>query len=1785
MDRINEIKAEMGALQRERQALNKQLAQVNARLKNPKLPRKQRRALVRQRAMLQSKTQHASKRLSTMHRERQTLSVSVAKHIGELSRPTAIGVVRDAQPQPEDDPVRALSGQYPVLMLPVRLETRVAKQRGVQDRLLVRIYPDLAHVDLDADRLTDDERKAGQAYWSQIWKRRGEAADRAAWSELVELLGSDRASYVAYRTAPMNLSTIFPEPDPKPRPKTPKPKTPKPGGKGGAGGKKTPGPKKIPPKGTIEMVHGTGPLPSQAVLDAITQATGTATFAQTQEAEKNKQAAAAAAAAAANKKKQAAAKRRAAAAAKRRAVAAAKRKAALAAARRKKQQQAAAVAAAKKKQQAAAAKKKQQAAPPQQIVFPKQQPKKAVFGNQAKIPLAQVKNAGKTARVAHMGQARFLGGGFRHKTAKLAEIETPSSRLEGLQTVEPKLDAEDLQPLHDGNRVRIPLFANLPLRKPGEREHPRARLLPDLWRIEVDVTRRQGKGSQQLTLEKLLRRPKQPLAVLPTGAALRDAKADPETRWMVDFDAAKAVGMAAEIDLGPNDRVDRVVVVGVCTDNSAAAQAERIEAHLASMSASHGLALIPPGTATNNTDREVSGYSRGQRGEDCCERERGRPLPWHSDGARLAEALGVDADLFAHLDHGHDEVQTEAKAVNTLVWTLIVDSLTSRLPHLPPAIYSAGEAFFTGHVRGTGPLPTLRIGRQPYGLLPATAPDPEAADAVEASVGKGTEVLRSGSEVGGYSGWPRARQVGEGDPDQDLLEILGLVERSTSFLRRTAHPDEGLDELLANVAAARARDNAADFDGGNIDPSPIDIGGGVWGPDDGPAGGPGDPSDPRTPGDPGGLPGGGLPGGFGGPRGGIDRDTLDELVDRFQDMRNRIDPETAETQDQLKALIERAQEQKALDDAFNNLLAALGIGGLRRSTDPDGWTSRRKLQVPITLEGDGTYAKRVAKANRGLRDRRSLFQALVNHSMDVTRERPQLRRELLAALRTLEKVDHERIELLLTNALDCTSHRLDAWFTALATRRVDELRGREPDSGTYVGAWGVVERARSENAATLGAGGFIHAPSLSQATTAAILRSAHLTHASQAPEGEDHPLQIDMSSRRVREARWLLDGVRNGQSLGALLGYRLERALREQDAGHYIQVFRRLAALEPTATTVGDSAELDIAERSVVDGFAIYRRWVEDELELDIDTSEGIDRVWVLAGMGEPPPTRNPAELAGARRALELLAEVVDAVSDVVLAEAVHQLARGDHPSASAALDFLAGAEVAPPALQVLSSARPKDSIRYRAGVLMPGRRRAAAGRWPLSPRAEAEPSLEAWLGAVLPDPEIYGVRARWYAGDELRAELDVSLPELSLSALDLVFANDGELEARARWRAAARAPADLPEDAVLVLEPSPSLGELAEIEELGARLRDLVSGARPLVADDLFRSEAGPGVDTSELLTRTADARARLEQAQLALVQAIAGKVYDQIGAALLAASRFDAPEAVPDPDEDLDALLARAERTRADFEARLAQLSEGAEQDSPLVARVVFGPAFRMLPLVSPDRAKAPANELVELAASWTSEQAEPAELEDWLARLSAVRPGLAALSDVLDAAEALETDERAELRVAQLPHRPKARFVGLSWEGERPPADTVFIAQAHGVDRLSGQWIAGLCIDEWVEPVARPRQTTGLSFQYDAPGSEAPQSLLLAVAPKPEEGWNGDKLSAVVRSTLDYAKVRASGRVTWAWQPYLREFYRDADRDTLHVHGRIGGVLGQLLPALTIPYLDASAGRPSLFDSSED
>ncbi len=198
--------------------------------------------------------------------------------------------------------------------------------------------------------------------------------------------------------------------------------------------------------------------------------------------------------------------------------------------------------------------------------------------------------------------------------------------------------------------------------------------------------------------------------------------------------------------------------------------------------------------------------------------------------------------------------------------------------------------------------------------------------------------------------------------------------------------------------------------------------------------------------------------------------------------------------------------------------------------------------------------------------------------------------------------------------------------------------------------------------------GFIHAPSINHAVTAAILREG-LRLAARARATS----RIGWRSTSRRGARVsqldLIDGVRAGNSLGALLGLstralpaRLPRGNR-----HHARCGRRPAA--PGLPVGGDgrpTSNSHAAAQAVCDGLAIADTvvgWIETQRLVALGGPHRLRRPQLLAvlrlpvgaGLGAAPARREPATLDGVVRAIDHVADALDALGDIVVAEGVHQ--------------------------------------------------------------------------------------------------------------------------------------------------------------------------------------------------------------------------------------------------------------------------------------------------------------------------------------------------------------------------------------------------------------------------------------------------------------------------------------------------------------------------------------------------
>ena len=170
---------------------------------------------------------------------------------------------------------------------------------------------------------------------------------------------------------------------------------------------------------------------------------------------------------------------------------------------------------------------------------------------------------------------------------------------------------------------------------------------------------------------------------------------------------------------------------------------------------------------------------------------------------------------------------------------------------------------------------------------------------------------------------------------------------------------------------------------------------------------------------------------------------------------------------------------------------------------------------------------------------------------------------------------------------------------------------------------------------------------MTQAAAGAVLRSGYMSHRNTS----DEPLlAIELSSARARSALWLLDGVRQGQSLGALIGYRFEEALHEAGLDVYVQPFRDKYPLIGDELTPATAAGEVTPPPQVVDGVKLSADWKAGNL--------AAGAFWG-AGLPSPSPPANATQttVLGLIAALD---DMLDALGDLSLAESVFQIMRGN---------------------------------------------------------------------------------------------------------------------------------------------------------------------------------------------------------------------------------------------------------------------------------------------------------------------------------------------------------------------------------------------------------------------------------------------------------------------------------------------------------------------------------------------
>jgi hypothetical protein len=1275
---------------------------------------------------------------------------------------------------------------------------------------------------------------------------------------------------------------------------------------------------------------------------------------------------------------------------------------------------------------------------------------------------------------------------------------------------------------------------------PGSRagawtQPPYARCLPSRWHVTGYLG---GSAVFSVTGSPITDPlPAGPSPAAPAPAAAGTAPVDPGMLWMTDFTAAQAAGMALTIPLPAAVQaggLDRLVVCGVRDDLLPAQAQAGFTALLAAHYYTRGLGFAPVGTPTNHTPGAPSGYDPGNPAYSLGYQVLPGAAPAEpaagTGAAALAAALGLRPaapTALAWLGAGGTGADSAQSWMNAAVWPatfgyflyqLMADTFT--LDQV-----AAVRRHFIDHVRALGHLPALRAGRQPYAVLPVLRMDRWAPTSADTAVDRQIVGVCNGltpiwQRAAGRL--PRAVAGAAADPNTNLLRLLSMEPASRTYQARNMLGADYVTNLWrfmrlqldANWQADGEAAASALLTGLGYQITPRQLGS-VFAASAYPVGGEVLLSNAADLGFLASQDGQGLHTAVQGP---VGVTSLGYRILRHSAMIAYWSAAIA-VQRRAGLLSPPLHQEAELVDIGVTQTPTIWrqLGGQVFVPRSDG--SQQLVPLNGYLFNPGSY-------NTGYTD--PLLADLTEFRQDLTS---------LAALPAAE------LDTLLRGSLDLAVHRLDAWHTSSAAKRLGALRQAQP-AGMHIGGYGFVEDLRPAPARTPvtpppgetgplyqdpANTGFVHAPSPAHARTAAILRSGWLSRGG--PSG-DGSLAVDLSSRRVHLARNLLDGVRNGQRLGALLGYRFERGLHDSPVpalDAYLPVFRALAPLSATQLTPGGGSSVQAAATDVVDGLALDQLFRAGQIP--------------FPAQGTPPspgalPSLGTPEQAAVAAVLADLDAAVDAVGDLTLAESLHHTVLGNPVRAGATLAALAtGAQPAPDP-DVGRTPRTGVTHTYRIAIAA----NPAAGDatvWTTDARqrrAQAEPVLNRWAAQVLGDPARVRCRCSYSAADgSLLGTDQFTLDQLQLSPLDVMYlagppgaAGPAELEQRLRGAfTARRAALGVPAGTVPVLDlgrdPSWGMAQLSitELLELARAGRAVLTAGRALTGADL----TGPGlaaagaVDSGELSSRAGAAVQALTalQANWPGMTATTATLRD----ALLRAAHFGVLGAVPvtfeDTPADQQSLAAQAGSVAADIGTRLT--AAAAVSDPAAQLQAVFGPDFAVLPHVTGAGGAALAPAIAGLHGT------DPLATVTWLARLSRVRAGAARLHSVITGAEAAGGTAQPALTLAQLPYAPGDAWVAGPFPAGQRPSGTRLALALHTTGPLDVTApVAGWLVDEWAEVVPDAVHTTGLAFESVTPGACAPQAILLAITPDASPTWTPDLLTATVAQALDLARVRA-------------------------------------------------------------
>jgi hypothetical protein len=1299
--------------------------------------------------------------------------------------------------------------------------------------------------------------------------------------------------------------------------------------------------------------------------------------------------------------------------------------------------------------------------------------------------------------------------------------------------------------------VPAPLFPVVAMRDSSWEQPAVADALPDAWTVVLISGGQTSlyRGSPIVTPLNVSLTPNG--TGFPTGSSV-----DAGLRWMVDFTAAVAAGMALRIPLTAAQRsagFQQIFVYGlrISDPNPAQTWTNLLNAH----HFTDGLSFLPQGSPTNNTPDATSAYSRKDPDfEISFATERGKPLAASAvcDATTFATFTGISPTVFDHVRFADDTGAANSTDMLRALWPATMGYFLSQMMAdvFKPQVIEQAREYAIANMHPRGPLTSFRTGTTPYGALPVTSIfnyglNDRSAGAVEPGLVDFVRRLWP-TWLASSAGAPHMQRGG--DPDQNLMSVLGMDASSMNFQGRAVLGDVFLWNFLNFLGVP------ASFQGQWWQDLALPArellnnnGFSSW--------------NPRL-----------LGLGFNEKSFPVDFSTvqdapLSETDQLAQDAAlgaglkgNYI------TWLQTAAVADIQAENYPGTKPTSLLYKILRQSVLLQYSTLAGADEVRSGKLAITqIRETELVAMEPAPATltpwqllaRPSNPNPTLTWADYLLTPTFAAESPfaQLN-DFRASLSNLAKLSTAELDRLLTETLDACSHRLDVWATGIATALLNRTRANQ-NSSIGLGCYGWVEDVQAESArapiqgveleavrsldairsrqvktATLPVplqpmtdnGGYIYAPSQTQAAVAAVLRNGYLTHKNTAEEGL---LSIDLSSERVNGALQLLHGVQEGQSLNALLGYLFEDALSELDLQKYIQPFRNAYPVVGSKLTPSSAPSETVAASNVVDGLALRTAWDSGQLP--------IGGAW---GTGLPGPGTDQNSVI---TILKMLDDATDALGDLSMAEAVFQIVRGNFGRGGGLMNAISQGS-RPPDPDVIDTPSGGIDLTHRVALLFAGAivGNAAWSGIPARPRAAAEPQLDAWLSQVLPDPSTVRCQVQYKDSGGNPQSTTVALLDLKVGPLDFLALSDAaetpqrsELENRILF--AAPLPAGATELSIVFDAAGLPSGSLLfpDVLYLAQTLRKLVGASRALSPQDFTTPEtdaagAGGVIDLTDLQNRATAAITSLTNDLAALT--IAGTP-DAIRAALLTCSYYGVAGSIPNTISGADPALAQQQvSVEGVLQGRLTQASKvtiatASASDLQGMFQTIFGGDFVVLPQFTPPALADVQNAFGQSSSLVASDPQAPAR---WMRQAAYTHDGVSRLDLALSAAQAFGGSAvyPPSLTLAQVPAPTTLpdRWLALPIDTTNPPQKgRVALACVATGDPVAASTYAGLMIEEWPERIPGNQGSSAVAFHFEEPSARAPNALLLAVCPTQQELWDDPMLQAILAETLQLAKIR--------------------------------------------------------------